>query len=152
MGFCHCAPDMKHLLQGAVSEASSERAILKNALSQFREARLQQQSSAPPEQEQREQAILKQPQAAQEQRRMAEGGSRLLAGFVTSEAPRGLLGRGARAMCLESLLSSLRAQQAPAKETGGVLVAYRNPLSPVLRIAEARLQHLLNLDKKRRNS
>ena len=149
---CSCfwssAPDTKHLLQGAASEASSERVTLKDVLKVFQKGQSPQKSSAPPEQ-----ATLKQLQAgpvqgAQERQDLAEGGSRLLAGFVTSEAPRGLLGWGARAVCLESLLTSLRAQQAPAKETGGVLVAYRNPLSPVLRIAEAQPQLLLKPDRK----
>ena len=121
---------------------------LKDALKIFQKGQSPQKSSAPPEQ-----ATLKQLQAgpvqgAQERQDLAEGGSRLLAGFVTSEAPRGLLERGARAVCLESLLSSLRAQQAPARDTGGVLVAYRNPLSPVLRIAEAQFQFLLKPDRK----
>ena len=142
--FWSSVPDTRRLLQGAASEASLKRVTLKDALKLFLEAQSPQKSSAGSEQI--EQATLNQLQAepvqgAQEQQDMAEGSSRLLAGFVTSEAPRGLLGRGARAVCLEPLLRSLRAQQAPAKETGGVLVAYRNPLSPVLRIAEAQINY-----------
>ena len=68
----------------------------------------------------------------------AVDGSRLLLGFIIGEAPRGLLGRGADALCLAPLLDAHRALQAPDKEAGGVLVAYKSPLSSVLRIAEAR--------------
>ena len=131
----------KHLLQGAASEAGSERGTLKDALKLFQEAQSPQKSSLRPEQATLKQLQADEVQGAQEQQEVAEDGSRLLAGFVTSEAPRGLLGRGARAVCLEPLLSSLRAQQAPAKETGRVLMAYRNPLSPVLRIAEAQINY-----------
>ena len=64
--------------------------------------------------------------------------ARPLLGFVTSEAPRGLVGRGARAVCDLQLLRMLRAQQKPKEPTQRVLVAYSSPLSPVLRFAEAR--------------
>ena len=57
-------------------------------------------------------------------------------GFVTSEAPRGLLGRGACGVCLGASLGALRTQQTPGKEGSGVLVAYRSPLSSVLGLAE----------------
>ena len=43
--------------------------------------------------------------------------ARPLLGFVTSEAPRGLVGRGARAVCDLQLLRTLRAQQKPNKPT-----------------------------------
>ena len=64
--------------------------------------------------------------------------ARPLLGFVTSEAPRGLVGRGARAVCDLQLLRALRAQQKPKQPTQRVLVAYSTVLSPVLRVAEAR--------------
>ena len=65
-------------------------------------------------------------------------GARVMMGFVNSEAPRGLLGRGACGLCLGASISAQRTQQMPGKEDSGVLVAYRSPLSSVLRIAEAR--------------
>ncbi len=64
--------------------------------------------------------------------------ARPLLGFVTNEAPRGLMGRGARAVCDLQLLRALRAQQKPEKPMQRVLVAYSSVLSPVLRVAEAR--------------
>ena len=65
--------------------------------------------------------------------------ARVLIGYVMSEAPRGLLGRGACGVCLGVSLAALRAQQTPGKEQGGVLVAYRSPCPSVLRLAEARI-------------
>ena len=65
-------------------------------------------------------------------------GSRIVLGYVTSEAPRGVLGRGACGVCLGASLGALRAQQTPGKKEHGILVAYRSPLSSVLRLAEAR--------------
>ncbi len=89
------------------------------------------------------QAASAEPQSAAAQQipakqQTAVDGSRLLLGFVIGEAPRGLLGRGAHALCLAPLLDTHRALQTPDKEAGGVLVAYKSPLSSVLRIAEAR--------------
>ena len=63
---------------------------------------------------------------------------RALIGFVTGEAPRGLVGRGACGVCLGASLDALSMQQSQGKGGGGVLVAYRSPLSSVLRLAEAR--------------
>ena len=69
--------------------------------------------------------------------------ARPLLGFVTSEAPRGLVGRGAYAVCDLQLLRMLRAQQKPETPTQRVLVAYSSVLSPVLRIAEARPEYAI---------
>jgi len=88
------------------------------------------------------QAASAEPQSAAAQqipaKQTAVYGSRVLLGFIISEAPRGLLGRGAHALCLAPLLNAYRALQTPDKEAGGVLVAYKSPLSSVLRISEAR--------------
>lgn len=65
--------------------------------------------------------------------------ARVLMGYITSEAPQGLLGRGACGVCLEASLAALRAQQTPGKEERWVLIAYRSPLSSLLRLAEARI-------------
>lgn len=78
------------------------------------------------------------PQQIPAKQQTAVDGSRLLLGFVIGEAPRGLLGRGAHALCLAPLLDTHRALQTPDKEASGVLVTYKSPLSSVLRIAEAR--------------
>jgi len=89
------------------------------------------------------QAASAEPQSAAAQQipakqQTAVASSRLLLGFVSSEAPRGLLGRGSHALCFAPLLDAHRALQTPDKEAGGVLVAYKSPLSSMLRIAEAR--------------
>lgn len=124
-------------MQERRGEDGQDAISLKEALRRFQQRQLTMQSpglgkasQAAPEEPELASAL---PAAAGQQ-----AGSRILMGYVTSEAPRGVLGRGAWGVCLKASLGALRAQQTPQKRDSRVLLAYRSPSSSVLRLAEAR--------------
>ena len=127
-----------HALQDTQQKDRQEVKSLKEAL---REVQHRQPTLQSPDSQQASQTALEESQAVSAQTTAAgqQVSKSFLIGYVTSEAPRGLVGRGACGVCLGASLGALRVQQTPRKEAGGVLVAYRSPLSSVLRIAEAQI-------------